>query len=216
MVFKEDISHIDHHSKRWLSLESFEGEIWKDFPKIYEDCQFHEGYEISNYGRLKAKENSNRNAFYKGKAHICKTGLNRCGYECIRITFRGKSKTFTIHKIVAIAFVDNPSSYKEVNHKNEIKTDNRADNLEWCTRSYNMKFGTGVKLGKKRMLESAFFQNKMKPVNQYDMDMNFIRTFASMSQAAKSIGSKTVSDIKNCCIGKQKYAYGYKWKYANG
>lgn len=202
-------------TERWFFLEDFDGEVWVDFPSFDGAESFSNGYMISNYGRLKAKENGRRNAFYKGASHICHTGLNRCGYEVVRLTYMGVSKTITIHKLVALAFLENPNKYKEINHKNEIKTDNRAENLEWCSRSYNMKYGNGVNEGKKKMLKSAYFLGLIKPVNKYNMDGTYLCTYNSVADAARDIGKPgQTSAISNCCKGKHKYAYGYKWKYA--
>ena len=209
VVFKE-------RTERWFSLEDLPNEKWADFPSFSGAELFGHGYMISNYGRLKAKENANRNAFYKGSSHICRTGVNRYGYEMVRLTYKGVSKSVTIHKLVALAFLKNPNQFKEVNHKNEIKTDNRAENLEWCSRSYNMKYGLGVFLGKKKMLKSEHFVSLMKAVEKYDMDGNYIKRYNSISSAAKDIGKPgRTSEISSCCKGKLKFAYGFKWKYAN-
>ena len=70
---------------------------------------------------------------------ILNNKINRLGYKEVALTKDGKTKTLLLHRLIAIHFVDNPQNYPCVNHKNGIKTDNRIENLEWCTRSYNTK-----------------------------------------------------------------------------
>lgn len=78
-----------------------------------------------------------------GDGHIMKQSKNPVtGYKQVRLAIvRGKGKTFRVHRLVAENFIDNPNGYTEVNHKNEIRTDNRVENLEWCTHKYNSNYG---------------------------------------------------------------------------
>ena len=94
-------------------------EIWKEVPQ-YED------YLVSTFGNIKNK-----------KGNLLKKNLVEKGYFHITLYKNGIPKTFKVHRIVAISFLDNKMNKKEVNHINGIKTDNRVDNLEWCTRTEN-------------------------------------------------------------------------------
>lgn len=89
-------------------------------------------YFISNTGLIKNND-----------GHIMKQLKNPVtGYKQVRLAIaRGKGKTFRVHRLVAENFIDNPNGYTEVNHKNEIRTDNRVENLEWCTHKYNSNYG---------------------------------------------------------------------------
>lgn len=95
-------------------------EIWKNI---------NENYCVSNLGNVK----SNR------KNLILKPSIREDGYYVVNITGFRHKRNWKIHQLVAIHFLDNPNNFKSINHKNGIKTDNRVENLEWCTQSYNLK-----------------------------------------------------------------------------
>lgn len=122
---------------------------------------------------------------------------------------RRKEKTFTVHRLVAICFVD---GYKEglvVNHKNENRMDNRAENLEWCSQSYNTVY-TACHLyrdGKRKAFKCR------APILQLDMNMNVIRKWNFPIEIKHTLGFNDWS-IKQCCLGKRKQAYGYLWQFA--
>ena len=73
-----------------------------------------------------------------------KQSLHTKGYKTVTLTKDGKSKTVFVHRIVAEAFIDNPDNLPMVNHKDEDKTNNFVENLEWCTASYNRTYGKGA------------------------------------------------------------------------
>jgi DNA-binding transcriptional regulator YiaG len=100
-------------------------------------------YEVSSLGRVRRVE-----AFqpsYSGRER--KTSLSNCGYKRVVFLKGGVRRTFSVHRLVAVAFIPNPDGKKTVNHKNGVKTDNRAENLEWATTKENIKhaFDTGLK-----------------------------------------------------------------------
>ena len=70
-----------------------------------------------------------------------KPAKTKGGYLRLPLTINNKAKSYLVHRLVALAFIPNPNNYPEVNHKNEDKTDNRVENLEWCDRSYNINYG---------------------------------------------------------------------------
>ena len=112
---------------------------------------------------------------------------------------------FYIHRLVAMAFIPNPKCYKEINHKDENKLNNNADNLEWCSHKYNMKFGTR----NKRAID-----NTKKSVIQYTMSGKYVCSYNSIIEAAGKM-SISKGNIVSVLKGNRKSAGGYKWKYNN-
>lgn len=126
---------VEVNSERWKDLKLLLNEEFRPIEK-YENL-----YEISNYGRIKSLgiyHGKTNNYFYK--PHIIKSNKTREGYLIVCLTNYGDRKYFSIHRLVAIAFINNPNNYKEVNHKDSNRTNNMVTNLEWCTRSYNCKY----------------------------------------------------------------------------
>ena len=80
-----------------------------------------------------------------------KQSLHTKGYKTVSLTRDGKTKTVFVHRIVAEAFMDNPDNLPMVNHKDEDKTNNFLENLEWCSASYNRTYGNGAKKQAKKL-----------------------------------------------------------------
>ena len=93
-------------------------------------------HEISENGDIRLTENINK--YKKGK--ILSSSINSKGYKRIRLY----GKTYSIHRLVAEAFIPNPDNKPEVNHKNGIRTDNRVENLEWCSHIDNIYYSINI------------------------------------------------------------------------
>ena len=200
------------------------GEIWKPV-KNYEGL-----YEVSNLGRVKSLGNGkSRNSNYS-KERILKAKNSGNGYLQVVLSKDGKSKNYLVHRLVAQAFVENPKGYNEVNHKNEVKSDNRADNLEFCNRAYNNNYGTRNKKVaekvseklkgrkqteehiKKRAEKMTNNPKLSKPVICINKVSGLIVEFPSISEASRQTGIN-LSNICECCNGKKKSAGGFQWLY---
>ena len=101
--------------------------------EVWRDIQGYEGlYEVSNFGNVRSLK--------YGKIKYLKPADDGNGYYFVNLSKNGIVKNFKIHRLVATAFIDNPSNYPQINHKDEDKTNNKASNLEWCTNKYNKRY----------------------------------------------------------------------------
>ena len=155
-------------------------EIWKDAPGF-------PGYQVSNAGRVCSNRGILKQDFVKG-------------YFRVRLYRDRKVFRIFVHRLVAFAFVPNPYGFPQINHKNEIKTDNRPDNLEWCTAQYNNTYGTA-------RIRAA--KAKSKAVGQYTRDGILIAKYERIKDARDLFGSHIFSVL----AGKRKTAGGFVWKY---
>ena len=167
-------------------------EIWKDI-KGYEGY-----YQISNMGRVKSLERTvwNGRGYRKMPEKILKPQKNRNGYLQVPLSKEGTEKKYYIHRLVANAFIPNPQGLPEINHLSEDKTDNRAENLEFCTSQYNKEY------------------SQAKAVIAVNKVSGLIMEFNSIMEAERTLGIDK-SSIVRCCKGKQKSAVGYTFAYVD-
>lgn len=189
-------------------------EIWKDI-KDYEDC-----YEVSNMGRVRRKAGYVRvdecispTCKRKIESKILKLDLKKNGYLQVGLCKNGKEKRVTVHKLVAIAFIENNDHEKtEVNHKNCNKQDNRVENLEWVTPRENKDHAKE---------NNRYFSPRKKEVRCKQLDMIFESSYAAAEYLNNKYfgNSKQVHNvstkIRSCCLGYQKIAYGFNWEHVN-
>ena len=102
-------------------------------------------YEVSNTGRVRSVDRYIKNGhssyrLHKGKVISLLKG--EYGYIQVNLYYNGKNYKKYVHRLVAQAFIPNPDNLPQINHKDEDKTNNRVDNLEWCTAKYNINYGT--------------------------------------------------------------------------
>ena len=166
------------------------GEIWKPV-RNYKGL-----YEVSNKGRVKSL-----NYRHTGKEGIMKPHDNGRGYLQVQLCKDGKYKRYLVHVLVATAFLDNADNLPEVNHKDEDKTNNCVENLEYCSKLYNCNYGT---------------RNKKisKPVFSVDKKSGLIMWWQSAHEAERALGINNGNIIK-CCKGKIKSVGGHIWFYAD-
>lgn len=140
-----------------------------------------------------------------------KLGINEKGYSIVSLSKNNKTYVRKVHKLVAEAFIPNPNNKPEVNHKKGIKSNNHFWNLEWSTRSENLKhaYSTGLR-------EPIHHENHPSSIKilQLTKEGVNIGVWDSMSQAAKALNLHT-SRICAVCNGRRETHGGFKWKRFN-
>lgn len=161
-------------------------EEWRDIGG-YKYC-----YQVSSLGRVRNAE----------------TGLvfkpsHSGDYDHVSLRLKnGKVASVSVHRLVATAFCDNSKGYPIINHINENKRDNRAENLEWCTQQYNSTYGKAL-------------VQKRTAIRAVDDHGNVVYRFDSLKDAATAMNCSYQSLIR-VCSGVRKHFHGLKWEYVNG
>lgn len=175
-------------------------ETWKKYKDTY--------YEFSNLGRARTVDHYIFKNFKYKQVKVFKKGqlikiIDRAdGYKEVSIF----SKKYLIHRIVAELFIPNPLNLPQVNHKDENRGNNNADNLEWCSSKYNNNYGKHNKKVSK---------TKSKKVYQINED-NIIIGIYENAKEANAITGICQSGITHACNGRNFIAGGFYWSYDQG
>lgn len=144
-------------------------------------------YEVSDFGRVKSLK--------YGKKKILIPGKISSGYLIVNLCKDGKVKHMLVHRLVAEAFIPNPQGLETINHKDEVKTNNVASNLEWMSRGDNVIY------------------SRARQVQMFDKKTGeLLAIFPSTHEAGRVTGIAN-TQISACCLGKLKSTGGYVWKY---
>lgn len=167
--------------------------------------------KLSPYYSINEKGDVKRNAYTRVdtlgrktlvEEKILKQHYDRDGYKRVTLVSGLKKPTFIqVHKLVAQAFIDNPNNYTQINHKDEDKTNNNVNNLEWCTIAYNNNYGTRNERANR---------TQGKPIYLINGDTK--KEFYSAGEAGRYL-HKRPCNIIQCANGKYKTAYGYQWQW---
>lgn len=170
--------------------------------EIWKPIEGYEGlYEVSNLGRVRSL-----NYNHTGKVKILSLRVNKYGYIQVGLYNNGKRKFYGVHRLVAQAFIPNQDNKTEVNHIDEDKTNNIVTNLEWCTASYNINYGTrNIRVGNSLLLSNNGSARKV-------INLDTMKIFDTMLEASVFYNIDK-SDISKCCKNKIKTCGGYKWMY---
>lgn len=170
--------------------------------EIWKDIEGYDNYQISSLGNV-------RKITKNGFTHIkCsprgsqKTSKTKEKYMGVTLSKNGTRKGFSVHRLVAEAFIPNPNNYPLINHINGIKDDNCVCNLEWCTIKQNIQHAYDV----------LNMRNHYGSIKQYTKEGEFIKEYDSVREASRELGIHFGNIVK--CANKQRnVAGGYVWRF---
>lgn len=155
-------------------------ELWKDWPQD---------------PRIKVSNKGNVVSYKRGGGYPLKVRYSK-GYQMVSAGYNGYPQY--VHRMVTETWIDNPNHYKEVNHINGDKNDNRVENLEWTTHSENVRHA----------YRTGLLKTKGTPIRIVETD----ETFESISECARRIGTSSGS-IVHCLAGRHLTHHGYHFEY---
>lgn len=162
--------------------------MWKKF--IYEGQET--DYSVSTEGEVR-----------KDTTNYILSQSSQQDYKFVGLIINGKQKRMRVHRMVALAFIDNPDNKPYVNHINGNRSDNNVENLEWVTPSENTQHAVDTGL---------FKGGRARAVIQYNLNGEQMATFESASEAARQTGGSQ-SKITMCCRRQRDSANDYQWRY---
>ena len=173
--------------------------------EVWKDIEGYEGlYEVSSHGRVRSLDRvqvgrgHTKPRLFKGI--ILSTFLTEAGYLAIGFMVHRKHKYMLVHRLVAEAFIPNPDNLPQINHKDEDKTNNHVENLEWCTNQYNMVYGTRLE----RMIKS-----KLRPIEQLTLEGEHVAFYDSIEKC----GFNYSTVYRAARHGTQ--SHGYRWRFVD-
>lgn len=169
-------------------------EIWKPIAG-YEGT-----YEVSNCGRVRSVDKYDTVGRFR-KGRVLKASDNKYGYLTVCLYKDGKGKSIRVHRLVCEAFIPNENGLPCVNHKDENRQNNNADNLEWCTYQYNTNYGTRKAVACKPVIATIIATGEEE-------------WYPSISDAIRKLSKGRTGSIDDTLAGKKDKAFGRRWRYA--
>ena len=175
-------------------------EIWNNIPN-YND------YQVSNLGRVCSYKNGVRKEI--------KGWIQNTGYLTVSLN----NKKFSVHRLVAQAFIKKDKERTFVNHKDGNKLNNNVDNLEWCTNKENLQHAYRTGLMDNAIEKMKKRKIRAKIIYQYTLNGKFVKSYLGSVEAQNELRKQGINvnarNIRSVCEHKRKSAGGFEWEYAN-
>ena len=182
----------------------------------WKSIEFCPKYSVSSKGQIAIR----------GKFVIKTIAQYNCnGYRIVNLKVGGKYKTFRVHRLVAQAFIPNPNSLPQVNHKDENKANNCVENLEWCTALYNNTYGSrpnkirasnsrrGCTESIKQKIKNTVTEKQGHKVARLDSQGNILKIYDSVSEAQRDTGIRRQTIRAICNDVENLTTHKSHWKY---
>lgn len=160
----KDFTDTELANEQWRDIEGYDGM-----------------YQVSDLGRVRSR--------YSGEWKVLSASKNNSGYLIVQLSKDGKKKHFLVHRLVAQAFIPNDDETKnQINHQNEVKSDNRVSNIEWCSAQYNMNYN-GLYWRRKN-----YKRHKLKDL--YRPDLTYKENIAIFNEQGIECSRYTVTQLR--------------------
>ena len=179
--------------------------------ETWRDIEDYEGsYQVSDFGRVRSLDRVTSNNM-KVKGKVLASRLTQRGYCRVQLYKGGISEDKYIHQLVGIYFLININNYTDINHKDGVKSNNCAWNLEWCSKAQNSQHSYYVLKNQ----GSCIPKRDVKGVNLKNNKVVIFETIANAKRWLRENGypKATSGNITSVCKGNRNHAYGYKWEY---
>ena len=174
-------------------------------------------YEVSNLGRVRSVDRyvkSKGESYWLRKGKMLSPAKDKNGYLKVNLSCNGKNNIIRVHRLVAEAFIPAIEGLSEVNHKDEDKTNNRVENLEWCDRKYNNNYGTKIERQKNTNIQNGFWTglSKEEYMKKYNQDRKEYKKkwYQENKDKAKEYDKKYYQENRDRICERQKEYYRKK------